>query len=129
MVRLRRLAFKGVREPREHSAKRVRNCNDEEHVMVERHQQTKKSTDKNKDLERMPIAQVQVFKTVKAPRAHHEKADGDQQRKPYRRELRPQNWISTHQVDSRSNNAGPGRNGQADKIFSSRAPRIGRLWI
>src|SRR6185312_6726094 len=125
MVRLRRLAFKGVREPREHSAKRVRNCNDEEHVMVERHQQTKKSADKNKDLEWMPIAQVQVLKTVKAPRAHHEKADSDQQREPYRRKLRPQDRISPYQMDSGGNHAGPCRNGQADKIFSSWASWIG----
>lgn len=82
MLWLRRFATEDVCEPREHPAERVRNGHNEQHVMVESHQQPKESADKNKDLERMPIAQVEVLKAVKAPRTYHEEAHGDEQRKP-----------------------------------------------
>src|SRR6476646_4558060 len=97
--------------------------------MVERHQQRKESADKNKDLERVPIAQVEVLKAIKTPGAHHEEADGNQQRKPQRRKLRPQDGISAYQVDSCSNDASARRNWQADEILSSRSPWIRWLRI
>src|SRR5579864_485149 len=93
---LRRLATENVGEPREHPAQRIRNGHNEKHVMVESHQQPQESADKNKDLERMPIAQVEIFKAVKAPGTHHEKAHGNEQGKPQRRKLRPQDGISAY---------------------------------
>src|SRR5690349_10146318 len=97
--------------------------------MVESYQQRKESADKNKDLERMPIAQIEIFKTVKAPGTHHQEAHGNQQRKPQRRKLWPQDRISPHQVDSRRNYACACRNWQADEILSSRPPGIRWLRI
>src|SRR5579871_4321371 len=97
--------------------------------MVESHQQSKEPADKNKDLERMAIAQVEVLKAVKAPGTHHQEAHGNEQSKPQRRKLRPQDRISPHQMDGGGNHAGAGRNRQADEILTSRPSRIGRLRI
>src|SRR6478736_4146473 len=97
--------------------------------MMERHQQPKESADKNKYLERMPVAQVKVFKAVKAPGTHHQEAHGNEQGKPYRRKLRPQDRISPYQVDGRCNHACARGNWQSDKILSSWPPGIRWLRI
>src|SRR5579859_2600553 len=71
---LRRTPPEKVRQPGKDSGKHVAHGDDKEHVAVKRKQQKQETADKHQGLERMPVAQVQVFETVKAPGADHKKS-------------------------------------------------------
>src|SRR6185437_12017726 len=96
--RFLRLAPQAIRYSRKDPAQHVCKSHDEEHVMVEREQQAEKGANQDQALKRVATAQVQVFKTIKAPGAHHQKADHQQQGNPQRRQGQIENRLASKKM-------------------------------
>src|ERR1700685_971191 len=65
-----------------YSGERVEQRDREENLLREEKDRGEQRTKKNNQTERMARAEINVFKTVKAPRADHQIADSGDHRKP-----------------------------------------------